>query len=145
LYGDATGTVRARKMERAPDASRPFRSLAGGLPPEHDPMAHVRHTFLHALHDLCGHLLLSAQAIGGVPLGTLRLDGTTIPADASKSRALRYTRRRALDRHLRPAVDTLCARTEQAEQTARPAGLGSADAIALRPERLAHVAQATAG
>jgi hypothetical protein len=50
--GYATGTCRARKIERATYASMPFPFLAGGLHPDHDPMANFRHTFLQALKDL---------------------------------------------------------------------------------------------
>jgi hypothetical protein len=77
-------------------------------------------------------------------VGTSSLDGTTIHADASKSRAISDKRLRELDSQRPTEVDKLCALTEQAEQTARPAGLGLADAIALRHERLANLAQAKA-
>jgi transposase-like protein DUF772 len=142
--GYATGTFSARQMERATYESMPFPCLAGGLQPDQDTMAHFRTTFLPALQDLLVHLLLYAQELGGLPLGNSSLDGTHIHADASKSSALSDKRLRELDNQLRTAVDTLFALPEQTEQTARPAGVGSADAIALRPERLANLAQATA-
>jgi hypothetical protein len=144
LYGDATGTFSARKIARATDASMPCHCLAGGLHPAHATMANVRTTWLQALTDLCVPILLSAQAMGVLTLGNLSLDGTHIPADASKSRARSYPRLRARASPRRPAVDTLFVRTAQAEQTERPAGLVSADAIALRHERLAHLAPAHA-
>jgi hypothetical protein len=77
-------------------------------------------------------------------LGNISLDGTKIHADASKSSAMSYKRLRALDNPLRTEVDTLCALTEQTEQTERPAGLVIADAIAFRHERLANLAKAKA-
>jgi Transposase domain (DUF772) len=144
LYGYATGTCSARQIERATYASMPFHFLAGGLHPDHDPLANFRKTFLQALQDLCVPLLLYAQEIGVLTLGNISLDGTQIHADASKSRAISDKRRRALDSHLRPEVDTLFARTAQAEQTEMPEGVVIADAIAFRHERLANLAQAKA-
>jgi transposase len=144
FYGYATGTCSSRTIERATYASMPFHFLAGGLHPEHDTIANFRKTFLPELKDLFGHILLYAQELGGLPLGNISLDGTKIHADASKSSAMSYKRLRALDNPLRTEVDTLCALTEQTEQTERPAGLVIADAIAFRHERLANLAKAKA-
>jgi hypothetical protein len=144
FYGYATGTFSARKIERATSASRPFHFLAGGLHPEHDTMANFRKTFLQARKDLFVHILLYAQEMGVPTLGNLSLDGTNIHADASQSRAISSKRLRALDRPLRPEVDKVFALTEHTEQTAMPEGVGIADAIAFRPERLANLAQAKA-
>jgi hypothetical protein len=144
FYGYATGTFSARKIERAPYESMPCHCLAGGLHPAPDTIAHFRKTFLQDLQDLCVHILLYAQDIGGLTLGHISLDGTKIHADAAKSRAISDKRRRALDRPLHTEVDKLCALTAQAEQTAMPEGVVSAAASALRHERLANLAQATA-
>jgi Transposase DDE domain/Transposase domain (DUF772) len=144
LYGDATGTFSARKIERATYESMPFHFLAGGLHPDHDTIANCRKTLLQELKDLLVHILLYAQEIGVLTLGNISLDGTKIHADASQSRAISYKRLLELDSQLHTEVDKLFALTEQAEQTERPEGLVIADEIALRQERLANVAQATA-
>ena len=107
-------------------------------------MANFRKTFLPALQDLFVHLLLYAQEIGVLTLGNISLDGTTIHADASKSRAISDKRLLELDSQLRTEVDTLCALTEHAEQTEIPEGLVIAEAIALRHERLVNLAKAKA-
>ena len=80
----------------------------------------------------------------GVALGNISLDGTTIHADASKSRAISYKRLLELDSQLRTEVDQLFALTEHAEQTEVPEGWGIADAIAFRHERMANLAKAKA-
>ncbi len=77
-------------------------------------------------------------------MGHISLDGTQIHADASKSRAISYTRLLERDRHLRTEVDQLGALTEHAEPTEGPAGWVSAEASAFRHERLAPLAQANA-
>jgi hypothetical protein len=144
FYGDATGPFSARKIERATDASMPFHFLAGGLHPDHDTIANFRTTFLPALQDLFVHILLSAQDLGVLTLGNISLDGTHIHADASQSRAISDQRLLELDSQLRTEVDTLCALTEQAEQTERPEGWVIADASACRHERLVNLAKAKA-
>jgi len=144
FYGYATGTFSARKIARATYESMPFHFLAGGLHPAHDTIANFRKTFLPALKDLFVHILLYAHEMGVLTLGNISLDGTKIHADASKSSAISDKRLLELDSQLRTEVDTLFALTEQAEQTAMPAGLVIADAIALRHERLANLAQAQA-
>jgi hypothetical protein len=144
FYGDATGPFRARTLARAPAASMPFHCRAGGLPPEHAPLAHVRTTSVPALQDLLVHRLLDAPEMGGLTWGNLSLDGTTIQAAASQSSALSCQRLRARDSPRRPEGDTVCARTEQAEPAERPAGGGSAAALAFRHARLATWAQAQA-
>lgn len=144
LYGSATGTLRSRKIARATDESIPFHFLAGGLHPAHDTIANFRTTFLPELQDLFVHILLSAQARGVLPLGTISLDGPTIHADASKSRAISDKRLLELDSPLRTAVDTLCALTAHAEPTEIPEGWVIADAMAFRHERLVTLAKANA-
>ena len=144
MYGYATGTLSSRKIERATYESMPFHFLAGGLHPDHDTIANFRKTFLPALQDLFVHILFYAQELGVLTLGNISLDGTTIHADASKSRAIRSKRLRARDSPLRPEGDTLFALPEHAAPTERPAGLVIADAIAFRQERLANLAKAKA-
>ena len=144
FYGDATGTFSARKIERATYESMPFHFLAGGRPPEHDTIANFRTTFLPALKDLFVPLLWYAQEMGGLTLGNISLAGTQIHADASTRSAISSKRRLELDSQLRPAVDTLFALTEHAEQTELPEGVVLADAIAFRHERLANLAKAKA-
>ena len=76
MYGYATGTLSARKLERATYESRPFHFLAGGLHPDHDTLAHFRTTFLPELQDLFVHILLYAQELGVLTWGNISLDGT---------------------------------------------------------------------
>ena len=144
FYGYATGTFSARKIERATYESMPFHVLAGGLHPDHDPIAHFRKTFLSELKDLFVHILLYAQELGVLTLGNISLDGTKIHADASKSSAISYKRLLERDSQLRMEVDQLFALTEHAEQMEVPEGLVIANAMAFRQERLANLAKAKA-
>ena len=144
VYGYATGTFSSRKIERATYESAPFRFIAGNLHPDHDTIATFRKTFLPELHDLFVQVLLLAQTMGVLKLGTISIDGTKIHADASKSHAVSYKRLLELETQLRTEVETLFALGAQADQGSLPAGLVVADEIALREERLTRLAEAKA-
>lgn len=143
-YGYATGVFSSRKIERATYESAPFRFIAGNLHPDHDTIAAFRKTFLPDLHDLFVQVLLLAQAMGVLKLGTISIDGTKIHADASKSKAVSYKRLHDLEAHLRAEVQALFALAAHADQTSLPDGLVVANEIALREERLARLAEAKA-
>ncbi len=144
LYGYATGVFRSRKIERATYEAVPFRFIAGNRHPAHDTIATFRRTFLPDLKGLFVQVLLLAQEAGVLTLGTISLDGTTIHADASKSKAVSYKRLRDLEAHLRAEVEELFALAEQMDERERSDGLVVRDEIARREERLAQVAAAKA-
>ncbi|MGH9801339.1 MAG: transposase, partial [Blastocatellia bacterium] len=144
FYGYATGVFSARKLEKASYESLPFRYLAGDLHPDHDTLAHFRKTFLPELKELFVQVLLVAQAAGVLKVGNLSLDGTKIHADASKSKAVSYKRLLELERYLQNEVNELFAQSEQGEQWEVRSGLVIPDEIALRQDRLAHLAKAKA-
>jgi transposase len=144
VYGYATGVFSSRKIERATDESAPFRFIAGNLHPDHDTLASFRKTFLPDLQDLFVQVLLLAQAMGVLQLGTISIDGTKIHADASKSKAVSYKRLRELETQLRAEVEALFALGVQADQGSLPDGLVVADEIARREERLTRLAEAKA-
>jgi hypothetical protein len=82
--------------------------------------------------------------MGVLKLGTIRIDGTTIHADASKRKAISSKRRGELETHLRAEVAALFALGAQADQGSLPDGLVVADELVLRERRLARLAEAKA-
>ena len=144
VYGYATGVFSSRKIERATYESAPFRFIAGNLHPDHDTLATFRKTFLPELHDLFVQVLLLAQAMGVLKLGTISIDGTKIHADASKSKAVSYKRLLELEAQLRAEVAALFALGAQADQGSLPDGMVVTDEIARREERLSRLAEAKA-
>ena len=146
FYGYATGVFSSRKIERATSENIPFRFVASGLHPDHDTIAHFRKTFLPELQELFVQILLLAQVAGVLKLGNISLDGSKLHADASKSQAVSYKRLVELEAHLRQEVSELLTLGEQADQgdLALPAELILEDEIALRQERLEHLAKAKA-
>jgi transposase len=146
FYGYATGLFSSRKIEKATYESIPFRFIAGGLHPDHDPIAHFRKTFLSEIKDLFVQILLLAQAVGVLKLGNISLDGGKIHADASKSHAVSYKRLIEIEAQLKGEVNELFALGEQVDQgeLGLPEALVLQDEIAIRQERLANLAKAKA-
>jgi transposase len=144
LYGYATGVFSSRKIERATYEAVPFRFIAGNLHPDHDTLAAFRHTFLPELKDLFVQVLLLAQEVGVLKLGTISLDGTKVHADASKRKAISYKRLLELEVQLRAEVEELFALSEQLDQSERSDGLVVSEEIARREDRLIRLAEAKA-
>jgi len=146
FYGYATGMFSSRKLEKATYESIPIRFIAGGLHPDHDTIAHFRKTFLAEIQALFVQILLLAQAAGVLKLGNIRLDGSKIHADASKSKAVSYKRLIEIETQLRQEVGELFELGEQVDQGEKqlPEGMIVQDEIAIREERLANLAQAKA-
>jgi transposase len=144
LYGYATGVFSSRKLERATFESLPFRFIASGLHPDHDTIATFRKTFLVEIQELFVQLLLLAQAVGVLKVGTISLDGSKLHADASKSKAVSYQRLRELETQLRQEVHQLLRLSEQVDQGEQvlPAGLVVQTEIQRREDRLARLAEA---
>jgi len=144
FYGYATGVFSARKLERATYESIPFRFIAGGQHPDHDTLAHFRQTFLAEITELFVQLLVVARDLGLLKVGQLNVsfDGSKVHADASKSQAVSYGRLLELESHLRAEVTELLALGAQADATPVPVGLDVDSEVAVRQQRLAHLAEA---
>ena len=90
FYGDATGVFSSRKLAQATHDSIAFRYLCANTHPDHRTIADFRKRFLDELAGLFTEVLLIAQAMGLLKLGTVSLDGTKIKANASKHKALSF-------------------------------------------------------
>lgn len=146
FYGYASETFSSRKIEKATYEGIPFRSIVGGLHPDHDTIANFRKTSLSEIQELFVEILLLAQAAGVLQLGNISLDGSKIHADASKSKAVSYQRLIELEAQLRQEVNELFALGERADQgeVRLPEGLVLENEIAIRQERLVNLAKAKA-
>ena len=110
----------------------PFRFIAGNLHPDHDTLARFRATFLPELKDLVVQILLLAQVAGALQMGRISLDGSKIHADASKSHAVSYKRRREQEQPLRAEVVIFTARDLRALNQYRNKRLASRQAVMER-------------
>ena len=95
----------------------------GNRRPDHDTGAVFRHTFRPDLKTVCSPVLLLTQEAGVLARGRISLDGTTIHADASKSKALSDKRLVDREAQLRAEVEELFALAERLDERERPDGL----------------------
>src|ERR1035438_9443914 len=136
LYGYATGVFSSRKLERATYDSVAFRYITANQHPEHDTISDFRLRFLPQLAALFAQVLLIASESGLLKVGRVSVDGTKIRANASKHHALSYGHATKLERRIKPEVERLLRRAEQADSSDKSDGIDIPAELALREERL---------
>jgi transposase len=144
VYGYATGVFSSRKLERATYDSVAFRFIAANEHPDHDTIAAFRRRFLKDIEGLFVQVLLLAQEMGVLKMGTVALDGTKIHANASRHSALSYEHACKIEAQLKGEVADLMAKAEAADQADIPDGMSIPDELARREERLRKLAEARA-
>jgi transposase len=142
FYGYATGVFASRQLERATYDSVAMRYVAANRHPDHDTIAHFRKRFLPELSALFVQLLAVAHQMGVLKLGTVSLDGTKIPANASKHRALSWAHAGAIEAQLQAEVAQLMQLATHADAAAIPDGMCVPDELKRRDARLAAIAAA---
>lgn len=120
----------------------PFRFISGDMHPDHATIAHFRKENLAELKDLFVQILLMAQAMGQLQLGSVSLDGSKIHADASKSKAVSYKYLLAIEAYLQAEVDELFALAETADGGRLPEEMDIGDEIERRRQQLVRLAEA---
>jgi transposase len=92
LYSYCIGLPSSRKIEKATYERVAFRILTADQHPDHDTIADFRKRHLKALSGLFVNVLQLCQQVGLVKLGHVSLDGTKVKANASKHKAMSYSR-----------------------------------------------------
>src|ERR1700712_3230160 len=144
IYGYATGVFSSRNLERATHDSVAFRFIAANEHPDHDTIATFRRRFLKQIEALFVQVLGVAREMGVLKLGTVALDGTKIPANASRHSALSYEHASKIEAQLKAEVAELMAKAEAADQADVPDGMSIPEELARREQRLAMIAKARA-
>jgi transposase len=144
FYGYATGVFSSRKLARATYDSIACRYICANTHPDHRTIADFRKRFLDDLAGLFTEILLVAQAMGLLKLGTVSLDGTKLNANASKHTALSFAHAERLEEQLKGEVDALLRLAEQADNTPLPEQLDIPLELKRREQRLAVIAAAKA-
>jgi transposase len=144
FYGYATGTFSSRKLEKATYESIAYRYICANTHPDHDTIASFRKRFLKELEGFFVEILVIAQAMGLVKLGTVSLDGTKIKANASKHKALSWKYAKRLEAQLQAEVQELMRLAEEADNSAAPEGMNIPEELKRREQRLAKIAAAKA-
>ncbi|EXJ11057.1 transposase [Imhoffiella purpurea] len=144
FYGYATGVFSSRKLAQASHDAIAFRYICANTHPDHRTIADFRKRFLNELAGLFTQVLLIAQAMGLVKLGTVSLDGTKVKANASKRKALSWEHANRLEEQLKGEVEELMRLAEQADNAARPEALDIPQELKRRGQRLEVIAAAKA-
>ncbi|MDT8322408.1 MAG: IS1182 family transposase, partial [Xanthomonadales bacterium] len=144
IYGYATGVFSSRKIERATYDSVAFRYIAANQHPDHDTLATFRRRFLPEIEGLFVAVLQLAGQMGVLKLGTVALDGTKMPANASRHSALSWGHANKIEAQLRQEVAELLALAEQADAADLPDELSIPAELERRETRLAAIAAAKA-
>jgi hypothetical protein len=132
-------------MERATWESIPVRFITGDLHPDHDTIADFRNRMKEALDRIFLDILLIAQGMGLLKLGTVSLDGTKMHANASKHKALSYAYACKLEEQLKDEIAQLMEQSQKEDHAdGKKPELDMPEEIRRREERLAKIAEAKA-
>jgi transposase len=140
FYCLVTGVLSSRKMEQATWESIPVRYITGDHHPDHDTIASFRNRMKEFLDKIFLKILLIAQGMNILKLGTVSLDGTKMKANASKHKAMSHAHACKLEEQLKEEVAQLLAKSEAEDATdsSKPE-LNIPEEIRRREERLAKI------
>jgi transposase len=116
IYCYANGVFSSRRIEKATYRDLGVRYLTAATHPDHDSIATFRRENFDAVAACFMHVLELAQELKLLKVGRVSVDGTTLKANASKNRNVRYDRAGELVEQLEFEVRELM---EQAEHTDR--------------------------
>ena len=115
FYGYCVGVPSSRKIEKKTYEDIAFRVIAAGEHPDHETISEFRHRHLHALAGLFIQGLQLCRKAGLVKLGHVSLDGTKVKANASKHKAMSYSRMKIRERELERKVEELLKNAERVD------------------------------
>ena len=145
FYCLITGVLSSRKMEQATWESIPVRFITGDLHPDHATIAAFRNRMKDFLDKIFLEILLIAQGMGVLKLGTVSLDGTKMKANASKHRALSYDYACKLEEQLKAEIAWLMQQGQDEDRTdANKPELNIPEELQRREGRLQEIARAKA-
>lgn len=116
LYAYCIGMPSSRKIEKATYHQVPFRVITADQHPDHDTIAEFRKRHLKALSKLFVQALQLCQRVGLVKLGHVSLDGTKLKANASKHKAMSYSRMEKKAQELEVEVKGLLAEAQAVDE-----------------------------
>ena len=142
FYGYATGVFSSRKLERASHDSLSFRYICANTHPDHDSIATFRRRFAKQLEACFVQILLIADTMGALKLGTVSLDGTKVKANASRNKALSWEHANKIEAQIKREVTELIRMSEEADNTPVADDIDIPAELARREDRLATIARA---
>jgi transposase len=142
FYGYSTGVFSSRKLEKATYDSMAFKYICANENPDHDTINSFRKRFNKEIESLFVEILVLAEAMGLLKLGTVSLDGTKIKANASKHKALSWDYANQLEAQFKQEIETLMKLAEAADNTPLPEDMNVPQELKRRQDRLAVIAKA---
>jgi transposase len=142
FYGYATGVFSSRKLEKATYDSMAFKYICANQNPDHDTINSFRKRFRKEIESLFVEILVLAEALGLLKLGTVSLDGTKIKANASKHKALSWDYANQLEVQFKQEIDTLMKLADAADNAPLPEGMDVPEELKRRQDRITVIAQA---
>lgn len=115
LYGYTTGVYSSRRLARALVEDVAFRVLAANNQPDFRTLAEFRRRHLQALEGLFVQVLQLCRQAGLVKLGHVAIDSTKVKANASKHKAMSYSRLQRAEQELQRQVQELLRRAESTD------------------------------
>ena len=132
IYCYANGVFSSRRIERATYRDIGVRFLTGDTHPDHDTICKFRRENFDAVASCFLYVLELARELKLLKLGTVSVDGTTIKANASKRRSLRYDRAGEIIEQLKLDVAELLEQAEKTDQRNELDGQSLPEEIARR-------------
>jgi transposase len=107
IYCYAKGVFSSRRIERATYRDIAVRFLTADTHPDHDTIVKLRRENFEAVGACFLHVLELARELKLLKVGMVSVDGTTLKANASKNRNVRYDRAGELVQQLELEVSEL--------------------------------------
>ncbi len=142
FYGYSTGVFSSRKIEEATYDSVAFRFISGNHHPDHDTIATFRKSFLPEIKAWFKEILLIGKELGFVKVGNIYIDGTKVPANASRHKAMSYEYIQKLEKQLEEEIEKLLELAASKDESEKDLELDIPQEIKRREDRLAKIQEA---
>ena len=116
VYGYCTGVFSSRRIQKRLQEDIPFKVLAADNEPDFRTISDFRKIHIETLQNLFEQVLAMALECGAIQLGRVSLDGTKLKANASKHKAMSYSRMKEKQQQLKEEVKQLLEQAEAADQ-----------------------------
>lgn len=146
LYGITVGVFSSRKLARGCRENLAFKFLAGMQTPAFKTFIEFRGRHRAEMADLFVQTVKLAREMGFALLKSVALDGTKMPADTSKHKAMSYGRMQEEEKKLKAQMEALLQKAqqtdEQEEAEVEGDGFSLSEEWAIREKRLAKIEEA---
>jgi transposase len=145
LYSYSVGVFSSRKIAQACERNLAFLAIVGDDRPDFRTISDFRKIHLDALAGLFTQVLKLAHEAGLVQLGAWATDGSKLPGNASRHKAMSYGYVKKEEQRLKAEIAELLRQQQQQADEAEDAALGSRrgdelpDELRFREERLAKI------